>query len=281
MSGTNQSEIDLRLLSVSFQVNNQLMTFDQRFRIRARGCKYANAQQNDSSVEISNLDTTTRNYILSETSPFNKNRTPKILTLSAGRVSTGLFQVYTGDIAFSKITQPPDITLTLKCGTSHFMKGKVGSRSGASSQSLATIAKSVGTNLGLTVKNQTNARNVANYSHNGTALDEIKKLGSFGVDAYVDDQQLVLKEFGVPLTGSVINLSETTGMIGVPEITEQGLKVKFLFNPVAQLGGAVNLTSALNPSANGLFVIFKLQHELSSRENEFYYLAECLKAKGT
>jgi hypothetical protein len=159
------------------------------------------------------------------------------------------------------------------------MKGKVGSRSGGSGQSLATLANSVGTNLGLTVNNQTRSRTVANYSHNGAALDEIIKLGESGVDAFVDDNKLVLKEFGVPLTGAVLNLNLDTGMIGVPEITEQGLKVTFLYTPIAQLGGAINLTSVLNPAATGLYVINKLHHHLSTREKEFYLIAECLRAK--
>jgi Baseplate hub gp41 len=280
MSGTT---LDLRLMRVTFQVNAQLQTFDWTgqtgFTIRARGCKYANAQQNDCTLDIWNLDTATRNYILTETSPFNANRTPKVLTLYAGRQSTGLFQVYSGDIAISKISQPPDIGLTLKCGTLHFKKGKIGSRSGGSNQRLGTIATGVATNLGLSLNNQTKSRTVANYSFNGAALDEIERLNQSGVDAWVDDDHLILKEFGVPLTGVAIDLDQNSGMIGIPEITEQGLKVKFLFNSQAQLGGAINLVSVLNPAANGRYVIFKLSFDLTSREKDFYYTAECLRAK--
>jgi hypothetical protein len=271
-------------MRATFQVNNQLKTYDwigqTGFSMRAKGCKYANAQQNDCTLDIWNLDTATRNYILTETSPFNKNRTPKLCTVYAGRVSTGLFQVYSGDIAISKIGQPPDIMLTLKCGTLHFKKGSIGSRSGGANQPLATLATNIGQNLGLTVNNQASAKNIANYSHNGAALDEIEKLQQAGnVDAWVDDDHLILKDFGVPLSGSAIDLSETSGMIGVPEITEQGLKVRFLFNSQAKLGGAINLTSVLNPAATGTYVIFKLNFDLTSRERDFYYTAECLRAK--
>ena len=42
-----------------------------------------------------------RNYILTETSPFNKNKTPKKLIIEAGRVSTGTARLFVGDITAS------------------------------------------------------------------------------------------------------------------------------------------------------------------------------------
>lgn len=273
------TSIDPRLLTVTFAVNGKLNTFTQDFTMRVGGKKYANPLQNECEVEIYNLDRDTRNYLLTETSPFNANRTPKILNVYAGRVSTGTFLVYTGDIATSTITQPPDIGLKLKCGTAHFLKGKIGGRSGGKSGKLDIIAHGVATNLGLTLNNQAKNRTVSNYQYNGDALGEVVNLQQAGVDAFVDDGQLVLKEAGLPLSGSAVDLSENTGMIGVPEVTEKGLKVTFLFNSAAKLGGAIKVTSQLNPAANGLFVIYKLNFKLDSREKNFYYIAECLKAK--
>lgn len=278
-TNTNATTIDDRLLRVSFQVNNQIHSFDQRFYIRARGCKYANALQNECEVDIANLNANTRNYILTETSPFNKNRTPKVLQVFAGRKSTGEFLVYQGDITTSKITQPPEIMLQLKCGTSHFMKGKGGSRSGGSKQKLSIIASGIAKNLNLTLNNQAPEKLIDNYIHNGDALSEVINLNNVGgVNAFVDDTQLVLKKASLPLTGVVLDLNENSGMIGVPVVTEQGLKVTFFYNNTVKLGGAIQIESKINPSANGLYVIYKLNFELASWEREFYYKAECLKA---
>jgi hypothetical protein len=278
MSGT-QATIDLRLISVQVQVNNTLQTFTQTARIRARGEKFANALQNTCEVEISNLDTPTRNYLLTETSPFNQNRTPKLCTVSVGRVSTGLFLLYTGNIMTTGITQPPDITVKLKCGTAHFKKGSVGRRSGGKSTRLSTLANAVASNIGVSLNMQTPDINISNYTHNGNAESEVDTLGQAGnCQAYIDDDHLILKPVMTPLEGVAYNLSETTGMIGVPEATEQGLKVKMLWSPSVKLGGALNITSVLNPSINGTFVIFKLRFDVASRETEFYYEAECLRA---
>jgi len=275
MSGA-VTKIDPRLLTAGVQIGSELVTFDQNFEIKARGVKFANALQNECDIEIVNMNKAHRDYLLTESSPFNSNRTPKLVTLSAGRVSTGLFSVYIGDVMTVTITQPPDIGLKLKCGTSHFKKGSVGRRSGGKVSTLSTIATGVASNLGLSLRNEAPEVNVSNYAHSGNALAEVDTLGKAGnCQCYVDDQHLILKKVNSPLSGSVLNLSENTGMIGIPELTEQGLKVKFLFDGSVKLGGAVNVTSKLNPAANGYFVIFKLGFDLTSRDVPFYYEAEC------
>lgn len=276
------TELDPRLITVQIQVGSNIVSFTQDYYIRARGAKFANPQQNECDIDIGNLDSETRNYILTETSPFNKARTQKTLSLLVGRVSTGLFSIYTGNIATSRVTQPPDITLRLKCGTQHAAKGKVGKRSGGKSSKKSVIAGAIASDMGLSLRNESTDEAIANYQHSGNLLDEHKKLHNPGkTDCYVDDSHLVLKDSAVPLKGSTLQLSQDSGMVGIPEVTEKGLRVKFLFDSSVVLGGGLQITSKLNPAANGLFVIQKLRFAFASREKDFYYIAECLKAKGT
>lgn len=276
---TGAQAFDPRIMSVAITIGNQIKTYSEPFWIRAKGTKYANALQNECTVEIANMITETRNEILIATSPFNKSKTVTSLSLYAGRVSTGLFLVYTGNIMTSKITQPPDIILSLKCGTAHSKKGKVGHRAGGKITLLSTLVQGSASTLGLSPHMEATDRNISNYSYSGNALDEVGNIGAMGVDAFVDDGKLVVKNKGVPLSNTAIVLSEQTGMIGIPEITEQGLKVKFLFSGNVSIGYGVVITSILNPSANGSFVIAKLNFALATRENEFYYMAECVRAK--
>jgi hypothetical protein len=278
-SAGQTTAFDDRLLSVQIAVNGQLLTFNQDFWITVKGEKFANALENTCHIEIANLNTAHRNFILTETSPFNSLRVPKVCSVFAGRVSTGMFLVYTGDVMTSRISQPPDIKIGLKCGTCHFKKGSVGRRTGGKSAKLSTLANGVAGNLGLSLRMESPDMNVGNYAYSGNALNEVDLLGKSGnCLAYVDDQQLILKPISAALSGSVLNLSEQTGMIGLPEITDKGLKVKFLYDSSVKLGGAIVITSVLNPAANGKFVIYKLRFDLASRENPFHYEAECLKA---
>ncbi len=59
------------------------------WQLLQQGTKYGNSLQNECVVTIDNLDKQTQDYLLTETSPYNKNRTPKTVTVRAGRESYG------------------------------------------------------------------------------------------------------------------------------------------------------------------------------------------------
>jgi len=243
--------------------------------ITATGTKYANSLQNDAEIRIANLTKSKRDYILTETSPFNLNREPKKVTLSAGRVSTGVSTVFQGDVISSSISQPPDIWLTLKCLTGNFFKSTVVSKGGNSSIPLSQLSAQVAKDLGVRLDFQAVDKPITNYNFTGSSLNQVQKLGDSGaIDAYIDDGTLVVKELNFPLSNSSQVISESTGMIGIPELTEQGVKVKFLLNGQTTLGGSMRVQSTLNPATNGTYIIYKLNFEIASRDTPFYWIAE-------
>lgn len=267
-------ELDPRIVKLSIEVDGQLKTYDGLY-ITASGTKYANSNQNDCEIKIANLDQVTRNYILTETSPFNANRTPKKVIVEAGRVSYGVSKIFEGNIIMSSPSQPPDIAVTIKALTGNFQKGNIISRTQNAVTPLSQIAKGVANDLGATLDFQATDKNISNYAYNGGALKQIDALGSAGaVDVYLDNDVLVVKDINIPLTGRVRKLDLTTGMIGIPEVTEQGVKVKFLLDNQTTLGGALEITSDIYPAVNGTYAIYKLQYEISNREIPFYYIAE-------
>lgn len=271
-------ELDPRIVRVGVEINGQLKTYDD-LAISASGSKFANALQNEAEIRVSNLSKADREYLLTETSPFNQNRTPKRIVLDAGRRSIGASRVFVGDIFSCLPSQPPDIVLTFKSSTGQFQKGNILSRSQAGTASLSTIAKQVAGDLGLTLRFEATDKNIANYAFAGGALKQVDRLGEAGgVNAYVDDNMLIVKNYHVALSGEARVLSEASGMIGIPEITEQGVKVKYLFDTKTRLGGALTIDSKLNPAASGTYVIFKLNFELTNRDTPFYWIAEAKRA---
>ncbi len=129
--------------------------------------------------------------------------------------------------------------------------------------------------LGLQVTSRPDDKRIANYAFTGGAGLQVDKLGQAGrVNAYVDDNTLIVKPEGRPLSGKLRRLSEDSGMIGIPELTEQGVKVKMLHDTETALGGALEITSKLNPAANGRYVIYKLTYTGESRGTPFYIDAE-------
>jgi len=273
-------ELDPRLLRIGIEINGQLKLYEG-LNMSASGTKYANANQNECEVKITNLDRATRDYLLTETSPFNKNKTRKVLTVEAGRVSTGYSLVFAGDITSAVGGQPPDITMTLKAATGDFAKGTIVARSQPGVAPMRNIAQSVAQDLGLSLDFQADPMQVSNYSFTGSALKQVEQLGTMGrVNAFVDDKALVVKGADKSLERRVRDLNLDTGMIGVPEFTERGVKVKMLFDNQTVLGGGLNVTSKLNPPVNGSYTVYQLAFELTSRDTPFYYIAEATRSDG-
>lgn len=272
--------LDPRLLRISVEINGQLKSYED-LAMTASGTKYANANQNECEVKITNVDKKTRDYLLTETSPFNKNKTRKILRVEAGRVSTGYTLVFQGDITNAVGAQPPDIELTLKAATGDFQKGNIVARSHGGKSPMRNVASRVAQDLGLSLTYEATDKQIANYSHTGAAIKQVGLLAQMGrVNAFVDDGALVVKDFNVPLRNRVRELNAESGMIGIPEFTETGVKVRMFFDTQTVLGGAIRIRSKMNPAADGLYTIAKLGFELASRDTPFYYIAEAVRSPG-
>lgn len=268
------SELDPRLLRISVEIDGRLKSYEG-LAMTASGTKYANANENECEVKITNLDKATRDYLLTETSPFNKVRKRKLLRVEAGRVSTGYGLVYQGDITNAVGAQPPDIALTLKAATGDFAKGHVVARSQPGKAPLRNVAARIAQDMGLSLTYQADEKQISNYSHTGAAAKQVVTLGQLGrVNAYVDDGTLVVKNWNTPLANRLRDVNIDTGMIGIPEFTETGVKVKMLYDNQITLGGALRVKSILNPAANGLYTVNKISFELASRDTSFYAIVE-------
>lgn len=268
------AEIDPRIVRVGVEVDGQIKVYEG-LNIIATGTKFANANQNECEVKITNLDKATRDYILSETSPFNQNRTPKRMFLEAGRVSYGATRLFQGEITAATPTQPPDITVILKALTGNYAKGDIVARNGGTSTPLSVLSRRVADDLGLVLQFEARERLIANYAFSGANLKQVDALGGVGgVSAFIDDGTLVVKERGAPLANRTRVLNVDSGLIGIPEVTERGVKVTFLLDNTTVLGGALRLQSRIYPAVNGDYTIYKLSFNVASRDTPFYWIAE-------
>jgi hypothetical protein len=263
--------IDQRILRVGIEVSGQIRWYESPLAITAKGSKVVSDTKNTADVTITNLSKAVRNYILTETSPFNKNKTPKKLIIEAGRRSTGTARLFVGDIVSSSPTQPPDIGLNMKAETGAFKKGEIVARSGEAKEKLSAIAARVATDLDATLVFEAQDKFIANYSFSGASIRQVTALAEAGgVDAFQDDETLVVKDQGKPLKNRVKIIDNTTGMIGIPEATERGVSVQILFDLQTDLGGQIDLTSELNPALDGSYTIFKIDYDLASRDKPWY-----------
>lgn len=268
------NEIDPRLVRISVEINGQLKQYEG-LALTAKGTKFANANQNECEVTITNLDRATRDYLMTETSPFNANKTPKKFIVEAGRESYGLAKIYVGTIESATPSQPPDIRLTIKALTANDKKGEVIARAQPGQVSLKRVAGQVANDLGLPLIFEAQDKQISNYNYTGGALKQVDALGDAGlVDAFVDDEAFIVKDSSKALANQIRILDADSGLIGIPEITEHGVKVKFLLDNQTVLGGALRIRSKIYPAVNGDYAIYKLGFDIASRDTPFYWIAE-------
>lgn len=269
------SKVDLRRIRVGIEVKGALNVYEG-LRIRASGTKYSNPTQNEATIEITGLNADTRDFILDATSPYNENREAKRVILEVGRVSTGLFTLYVGDVISAEVSSPPDITLTIKAKTNNANNGRIITYSGQATQKLSEIARVVAGNNNLSLMFQAADKLISNYSFSGPAARQVRDLQTAGnVNAFVDDRNLIVKDMDAPISSRRRILNRNSGMVGIPKATEKGLSVTYLIDGESELGGQITLDSKMNKSLNGDYVIDQLKFEVATHDDPFFYTALC------
>lgn len=67
------SELDPRVVVIEIDSGGTVERFTD-LSMSASGTKFGNANQNECTIKITNLQKSTRNRLITETSPFNKNK---------------------------------------------------------------------------------------------------------------------------------------------------------------------------------------------------------------
>lgn len=243
--------------------------------ITVSGSKFVDVTQNECSIQVANLSRELRNSLATNLTPYDYNQARKSVQVWAGRVSTGMFLRYAGDIVSAVPSQPPDIVMNIRSRTMQFYKNDLVAQAYGVTAPLSQIAQNMSQQMGLNLQFEATDRNIANYAYNGSVAGQIQKLQSLGaIDAYVDDNTLVCKDKGTALSNEVFNVSEASGMIGQVELTEYGIRVKCLLSPGVRLGGTLALTSVQNPSLNGNYTIYRTGFDIATRDAPFYDVIE-------
>lgn len=267
--------IDLRRLRIGVEIEGKMNLYEG-FNITASGTKYTNPLQNECTVVIIGLNRETREYLLTETSPYNDNRTPKKLVVEAGRQSTGLHQVFIGDITSVDVSSPPEIALTIKAKTNNANGGKIVTYDGGALLTNKQIAERASQENGLKLDFQATEKNIANFSFSGVASKMIEKVQEFAdVDAFIDDDTLIVKDRDKAIEGRRRILNVNSGLVGVPKATDKGVELTYLVDGSSDLGGQLELESKMNPSLNGTYKIQQLKFSLASHGDNFFYSALC------
>lgn len=277
------SQFDDRIVKVIFTVGNETETIDTSLgdpskpaMVVANGTKFADITQNECTLQVGGLSRQLRNMLATNLTPADYTQARKSFQIWAGRVSTGMFLRYEGDVITAVPTQPPNIIMAIRSKTMQFFKQDIVAQSYAvANVPMSKIASDVATSMGLQLQFEATDRTIANYAYTGSKAQQVDKLGSLGgMDAYVDDNTLVCKNKGVSLANSSFVLSAESGMIGQVELTEWGVRVKCFLSPGVDLGGTLVLDTKQNPSLNGSYTIYKTGFQIATNDTPFYDIIE-------
>lgn len=262
--------IDLRRIRIGIQVGGGINWYEG-LRVKATGTKHADPTQNECVVTMSGLSKDVRDSLLSATTTSTRR-----LIVEAGRVSTGVSQIFVGDIYEGEPSSPPDVDVVLKAKTGNGEAAKVSVVSGEPMRPLRAIAQGVAADLGVGLDFQATDKNIANYAYAGSSIKQLNVLqNAGGVQAFIDDRTLVVKDAGRPLSGRTRIVSMDTGMVGIPKRTEEGVEVTYLIDGPSDLGGSLDLRTVFNPTLNGVYTINQLKFDIESHGDPFNYTAIC------
>lgn len=265
--GTNCSGLDVSQLRCTFNIEKSM----------AETANY-------SEITIYNLSPQTENTII---------KTGHRVILEAGYEGSQYGLIFDGDIV-QPLRDKEDgttyrLTLVSQDGDK-FLNGGIINSSYRAGQTPRTIASEV-------TSKATNSIELASISENledkklargkvvfGLARDYLHQIANTEQAAfYVNDGKVnIIKATDLP-TGRVIDLSPTTGLVGTPEQTEDGIKAKCLLNPLLNLNSFVHIDNSFirlqkasrdsqlkQLDYDGVYRIIKLIHTGDTRGNTWY-----------
>lgn len=275
--------IDLRKIRVTIELDEETKIYEGSgtgFNIRAKGVKYTNPLQNSCEITIIGMKKETRDFLLSETSPFNQNKKKRRVVLEVGRESIDYFQLFVGDITDCSMGVAPDLAITIKAKTNNANNLKVTTFSGGELISSKDIAQKLAAESGVKLDYQAEIKQVASYSYSGSRSGMMQSLAdATGSNVFIDDDTLYVKDKDKALKNKKRILNMNSGMVGMPSYTKQGIQVTYLIMGESDLGGQLEVESKFNESLNGNYIIDQLQYEVSTHDSPFFYTALCKRMK--
>lgn len=270
--------LDPRLLRVTISLDGDLHVYES-LAISVKGTKYTSAISNICEIRIANIKKPVRDKLLTEGTPWARTAPPNnSVLIEAGRESTGLHQVYVGDITTVTVTQAPDIWLVMRSITGKQLKNDTVALSQNASAKFSLIAKQVAEKLDMPLDFSASDKDVANFSFSGSTEQMVGALSSISVDvdAYIDDDRLVVKSRFESNISEILDVNIGTGLIGIPEFVGRDVRCTVLLTSEIRLGQRIRLSSLAYPAVDGEYIIYRLSFDLATRDTPFYYILEAV-----
>lgn len=278
-----------RVLRATFTMESGDVVLDQGLQLRVRVNKKALAIQNRATIEVVGLTTQFRETLLSKFTAWNLRALNMAaiaeslvqVKIEAGYVVDGTEQssvIFKGQVALCEPTSgPPNIGVRITCFSRQVDKSNFISSNAPSSTTFYQYVQWAGKQMGFSDENiicdtSYNGVTVGNPARSMLAhqslLIDIQDMYKPNVAAFIDDDQLIVKDRNKIINTNAI--TDVKSFVGIPSWTEWGVDFTTMFLIAVRVASGVNLTSTMNPSLNGQYVVMEIDYSLTSRDRDFY-----------
>jgi hypothetical protein len=265
------NKLDPRVLRMTIEIDGIVTTYEG-LSISVKMEKWITTAPLVAYIEITNLKDSVASSIITEGTPFNQNRTPKTITIEAGREDGGSSKIFVGNIFRAQSSQPPDRVLTIESRAYFFEGAKTATEMTPGINKLSAICKSAANDLGLSLDFRATDKNIRSYSFSGGAQQQLKYVESLAeIDVFSDLGVLYVKDKDGYINDSSRTLTNKD-FVGMPLVSERGVVVKYLFDNQTNIGDRITIESdsEFSIEANGSYIAYRIEYDLATRENQFY-----------
>lgn len=284
--------LSLRLIKVTLAMPGGDVILDQSLNLRVKISKGALSIQNRATIEVINLSASLREQLLSQFTAYNQRKivtgqvAPNYVNVSieagyGSAAANNLSVIFTGQVVICEPSSPPpNLGIKITCYSRQIDRTTFVTTPAPAQTTFygyvlyAAQQMGFGSNL---VFNSTHGSDPCTNPGrqiqivSGLLLD-IQNMYRPDVAAFVDDNILYVMDRDAVV--NTANIAVITEFIGPPPCwTEWGVTFQCLFNPSIRLAQAAQLTSLINPSVNGVYVVMEIEYDLCSREGPFYVRA--------
>ena len=255
--------------------------------IKGRVIRKMSETGSEAKVSIANLSREDVEYLTTYVSPYVDQSKRKKINIFAGYESTGVGMIFAGDIYSALPEGLPDTWLNIEAKTNYFEQQNIitYSQNSATTKDIATVvANQLGYSLSWRSKSQKVIDAFNFYGAKAKLLNKLNQLDNFR--AYIDNNILYVvdkeeeppKENNEPATtgstqktaGSIKFINGDTGLIGLPQPDEYGVKIKILLDPTVTIGDWFKLETQRLKIVNGFYQVYEMTYDFATREPQYY-----------
>lgn len=251
-------------------------------RVTASVTRSGGAQMSELSMRVFglSLDVMNKLTILNILRQYDARR--NTVTFSAGD-DDGTAVCFMGNIveAWADISQP-EAAMYVRAATGYLdLLQPVAPTSYQGSVDAAFILSGLAARMNppLTLENSGVSVQLSNPYLDGTLLEQIRAVAQAGnFNCVIDDvtQRLAIWPEGGTRQGLRTVIGPSTGMVGYPTYTQNGIQLTMLYNPAIAFGTEIQVESQLLPAAGG-WSVAQVNHDLESETpgGKWYTRVEC------